>query len=807
MRTGQELLTSLDASRRAAFLPLWSVRTLMTDSIVDSSYVPDPPPDAIALTEEGTRLSGALVSAGTPEAIATLATFLVFAHGSLLVDLSRTDQTALDQFLDGDLKRRRIQYPWRFGKHLYDRYFELGFGQRDTLDQQETALLLAGSQPGIAQLGRYLAGPLGLLASETPRVISPHPALPLWSCPDVACPYVHPVHLSTADTVISAAVSAAMQILYNEHGQRDAWNDLYRLLIRGNGYFDHLNSEDLPWFLGDCLSDDERTHVLEEMLVGASAGIIRRGLAASGKSALATRSPKDVSQGIDGSERFQLILVCDDRSILRQIDSCILAGHIRIPATEVRSSKTAPRLGGFFSLSVEASAAGTRIGAGSRLAQGRLRSMVRHSFRGDAGEERLSWLLRGTQGTTLAQRLERYLQSMSPKDVLAKLILSGPHELREARAFMGMPLEDADVRTDEDIVDRLIYHLGYPTNNYPSHLGTFWSRLTAFRAAVEVSPRATVDREDHLRSAGANFFVSLEDFLDRSLSFMSWVLSSDHSGLTGFRYDLASARSALPWLSLGGQLLDSSGSEVLVDTNGRNTLWVLGEAFGLLSATIKAALPDSSPKPPHQLPAYVGHTPVASFGLHHQMLLHDIEDADIVALLGLVDQVHSFSRRSDFASLRNRLDHNRPDFPADEEVTAFCDQMERVANQMLDFGLVPSVHYQTSRVMDRYGRYVTTLEDWRGTRFLINGPNDMESYPFPPLTSPLVLVPGLHLRDTDQVLRFSYLEPSTYSVAWESFPRRMAGPNPHDINEDVLDGQPEIGATKAVLESGSSVQE
>src|SRR5262249_54798165 len=119
--------------------------------------------------------------------------------------------------------------------------------------------------------------------------------------------------------------------------------------------------------------------------------------------------------------------------------------------------------------------------------------------------------------------------------------------------------------SDESAAQRILWKLGFDPPQFEDGLTRFRARLREFTETVlAVSPIEREEARDRVRAAGVNVFVSVEEFLDRLISYNIWLLATDHF-MSKFVFDPAVARRAVG--AVVGTSLESGGSRVSWSVN------------------------------------------------------------------------------------------------------------------------------------------------------------------------------------------------------------------------------------------------
>ena len=134
--------------------------------------------------------------------------------------------------------------------------------------------------------------------------------------------------------------------------------------------------------------------------------------------------------------------------------------------------------------------------------------------------------------------------------------------------------------------------------------------------------------------------------------------------------------------------------------------------------------------------------------------------------------------------------------------------MRRCIELLESIGLIPIVYAPKVMQRDAYDRVRITAVDYVG-RELVWSPSPalVAIRSLPPIGAPQILVSGLRVPGTDEILRFGLEEDSEYTRMWTGYPKRR-GPTPEDIQDAEIEAVDRIqtaidlseGMTKGTLE-------
>jgi hypothetical protein len=326
---------------------------------------------------------------------------------------------------------------------------------------------------------------------------------------------------------------------------------------------------------------------------------------------------------------------------------------------------------------------------------------------------------------------------------------------------------------EQRLAEKILWKLGFDIGLYPEYQALFWERLEKLRNALVAHTKYDERDQESIRSAGANFFVSLEEVLDYSLSFIAWALLSDHYALTKFRCNFDEARRFTAARLNGARI--GSGEPVRLDPEGRNTLYPLVQGFAALAdlcIDLAGSGKGNALRPENQIPHYHGRTELQKFPFLHTILVLDIRKDDRDRTIDFLRSITASLNEAGICDIRNRLDHKRRDFPTKEEITTACDATARIVAGMESAGVCPLIYLYSGTQHDEYRRGRVVLRDYKGKEITIRVPSQYEACRLPRLGRPQIVVPSIHINDSSEILRFEFEEKSDFAQMWKDYPKR-----------------------------------
>lgn len=767
-----------DSEFRKAFAELFALRWFLNDCLVASGYKPpDAFGDAISLTATGKewvpRMQAAIRDISPPEI--NLALFIKFFHHELLIDVNTTNPETIRRVLDTEIVGGRIRYPWVYDRLLYDRFFDKFSGPTEELSYEETRELLENTPQGVFQVGDVVVGPFGVLNSSCHRFLPSLLHVPLWHCSDPSCGAIHPVVLSTGQSKFLEGVAFTITESAKAEGNPSEWPEFFRHLQPLPDYYDDMDLEDLPWLLANAFSQAELKNILRRLIKQHSVEMRQRFPKTKKFEQILSGSAEKISQTLTKAQCFQLILLMSDEDITSSVEVLTEKEVINIPSTETRGPKVVYHKGDWLDTSCEASRFGIRLVTGKiAIALPRLKRLIGELYKEEPQLDQLKWNLRHIEGESIDERLDTYLHIEDPRLVVRNLVFASPDILQ--RAFQNMRhgyfVSPSSPEQEEGLVDKILWKLGFDIGLYPPHQPLFWERLERFLQTARTYAMYNEHHRELIRSTGVNFFVSLEEVLDYSLSFTTWVLLSDHYGVTKFKCNFDDARRFMASRLNRRQV---GSSEVEFDPDGKNTLYPLIQGFAILAKLCNEIIEGKYgeiKRHESELPGYYGKTDIELFPFLHKALILDLREADRGQIISLLKEFTTTLERSQVCDIRNRLEHGRRDFPNQEEIERVCSAVSGTLSKMEATGVCPLIHLYAGRTVDHYGRGTITFKDYIGRETTVKLPSQYSVCGLPSSHEPQIIVPSMHIGDSAELLRFEFEETSEYVQMWKDYPKR-----------------------------------
>lgn len=758
--SAKELLAANeDVAWRRSFVDVVNLMDLLKDSIIADSYaVPSAITTAIALTEAGREMKSKLIR---QEDVAGLEAHLMCAitlgHDTLFVDVTATKLDGLIAAISSQIVAGKIRFPFLYGRQLYDYFADQFEDQKDHLTNEETLQLLNAIPAGVFQYGRFVVGPSGVRITEYGRYLRSTNQIPAYHCDDPVCRGLHPVILATGhNAAVNAERGKLERLLQAMPKSASDWTGLAGEVSRINeSYFGNSWTAPMATLVGDCLSDAEL-----EILHGSLLSV------------------KTIPVFTSRAEFLEELLVTfSDEEICRAIDHLVRVKELRVPVGEVRRPiSTAHLRSGAFRLQPQLGSNGVRFVSGDPgLPILRERDLFRRIYLegGDAERHELDWQLREIDGVSIEVRLDEYLRTRSPADALTRLVLSGSASAIAASELAGAG--DFDGQSDDEIIARLLWKLGFDDRDPEDLHSEFWRQHEKVTAAVQswlgTGPGDAAD----LKGMASAYFSELEGRLEESLAFATWALLHDHTASSRrFGYNPEVDR------AVGLELLDrycrSEQAAIPGENlrfNARLTMFPLVRGFGVLSSILHSvqAKRGSFARGDDKYPDYARATALQSFPFKSVLPFLDVSDHAQERIMVGLEQIEVVLNGARVSTVRNEFSHYRRTSP---EVAQMAITLEAVAQAMrlienLGFGL--NLFAPVGETADRWGRTVIQFRGPRSLEHAISRPSSLQWAGLPGLHRNQFLVRSATFDDANEVLRFDRDYSSEFSAMWVEYPR------------------------------------
>lgn len=754
------------------FKNLFSLRTLFYKSIIKDDYnVPTSIDKEIVLTEFGTAIFNKLKVdkfKDTENHLIKFALLMEFYHDELFVDVLQINIKAIEELLHRQILDNTLIYPWVYGRFLYDKYYENFEEQVDVLKNDDVIKLLDKTPKGVFQIGDYIVGPLGLLKSNVSRFIPPQQLLKLWHCSDPSCSGFHEVFLASGKNIIIELISEIRKLLQLE--QSSDWVKFYFDLIEKENYFyDSNRITETPYLIINALGNSEIKSLFKEIIDSDK----------NFRTALPDQkrfkgSSDDIIKQLEKDVCFQLILFESDEYIITSVEKLIERQVIFIPPTEIRKPMII-RTRGFYGIYHECNKLGIRsVSNESNLGLRRLNNLLNKIYSEPSIQQQIDWKLRYYENETLREKLEAYTMQEEPKKIIRDTVLSGPLQITQTFKYLFGNFEMPTTPEEEEVlIDKILWKLGFDINIYPNYLSKFWERLQKFKDTTRSCVNFNDTDKEKIRSAAVNFWISLEEVLEQTLSFITWTILSDHFLKTQFKYNFEESRNFM-CEKLNGYPI-GSGEKLELDNKGKNTLFPLIEGFAALLDICNSLLNEGAEKykrSDNEMPSFWHKAELVTFPFESKIYLFDIKPSNFRTLSNIISEIPKSFSKNNVLSVRNRTQHKREDFPSQDEILLACNTIEEVVNKIELNSIYPNVYLFKCSTNDKFKRVTYNYEDYKGRNITLRPTFEYAGCKLPRPREPQIIIPIINIGNSQELLRFKFEESSSYLKFWKNFPRK-----------------------------------
>lgn len=760
-----------DSSWLERLVRLFEIVALLRNCIIEKNYkISDDLNAAVILSDAGKKVRDQMVTKeSVPAKEANLLTLLATVHVEPLVDVDRIDLEKLTEAISKEVASGALKFPLIFGRRLYDKAAEMFAEERRYLRHEDTIKLLRDEPQGVFQSGHYIVGPYGLIDSPHERPLTPTTLIPLQHCSDHSCRALHSVQLTTSiDAPINRHRPALNKVLDEISEDASEWSGFLSDVHEQTGtYFDEGAMPPVIHVLGDCLDDDELRKLFAAAL-DATGGRLRK---QSGVYGLRGHADS-IASSLNRPQMLQLLLTEEDTCVVDLLDASIREEVVKIPQGEVRRPRVSGRVSfGMWGYSGQVGPNGFRaVGDVPGLSLLRLAQLCRQLFDTQRAEEMdaLAWALRSVEGATPTDRLEEFLRTEPPREIIRTLVLTRRENVESFCSELRIPRN----LPDEQMVDTIMWKLGFNPPVVPDKRDDYWAEHAALErvsttAAVNLSLNPSV-----IRSTAANYFVELEHYLSDSLMFTTWGLLNDHysdkqqfvfreSVITDFaRRILADAAK-------------KRDPEVQAFTE-KPTLSDLVQGFADLAIYLEDVrkverqyMRDAS-----SYPKFWQHTSLQGFPFVHIYPYLDLTPESQVKIAETLGEVSATLSGSGIMAVRNMLMHANREQPKPQQLISSLETARQALEKLEGIGCVRSTYSVSSYEKDSWSRGTISLRSSSGREIAFTSPSFYQWVGLPGLLQDQYLVHGAVFAAPNAMLRFRRGFDSRYEDYWLNYPKR-----------------------------------
>ncbi len=737
---------------------------------------------------------------GVKEPDALLALFGHFCHHEILIDSESSDLDGIRQILDDELGQDLVRIPYIWGRLIHDKFHtDAKFNAQENIPHQLGWELLEGAPRGVFQHGFYVSGPFGVLESTEHRWIPVHPA--------VTCHYREGSSKRSRTLGIIPAMIGVVQahsflanILNHEFGAASEWSQALTWFMSKQIQGHRLDYVDVTTVVAECIVGDERTRLLEEVLKDSIDPSVRECFKSIPVlKSLKSLPPNEKSNKLNEFQQLQLLWVADSDTLVRAIDAIVTNRRINVHESEIRTPVKRPPSRAI-TFGSELSQFGIRAGHPEPFAH--LCNSVLESHSKLEKENDLAWKLGVDPTDGLHSALTEFVRREGPGTAVERLILSSRGVTEIVAEKLGLKIGDMNLQ-NPTAMSRILWKFGFELPRHDNVLERLKVRIGTFEDLIgEVDGSTGEDARQKIRAEGVNLFVSVEEFLDRVISYNVWLTTNDHWN-SGFKYRISEARISVAAL-LGSELATDHGT-VTWNPTGENAL---GTQLTYLSAYLAAieelSVAERSKIPSATEPITGGREQTQEYsrenlgypskerarrpGIHSDSTLDEFQrpfpfnhtqlwaDADAsefekykAALKSVVKQL----AKADIPGVRNGLDHQRDEsrFPTEDQLSMCATYLKKAVSFAEKRLIYPVTYWFDKSIHHSFGFKDYVFESQSGDHLQLHRPSTVSSLPSVSRMHTLIFAPVNFLGAADSRLFFRLLGESEWAAYWEEYPR------------------------------------
>lgn len=768
-----------DEDDQKSFITLFSMLFLFKNSIKVKNYTPSNSyGNAICLTPYGNEWFNKLrenLSDLSDEELKFSLLYTLY-HRDLFIDLKKIDINQILDVFTSEIKGGKIKFPDSYNRSLYDKYFILFTDHFETLSFENTQKLIKGTPNGVFQMYNLIVGPLGVLISDEKRYFPPQIKIPLCHCRDPSCTSIHISKLATWNYKSSEVLAYLIKNLLKKSKSSEFVSFYSKIITNPLIFYDDFHLIHLLPLLSVAFNEEEIRLILCNIIKNNSKEIRQKIPRNKRFDSIFSNSPSKIVIELTKNECLQIILTMSNEDIIYNIEFLLDENVLKIPFYEVRNPWVSHDKNAF-----DCTTQISRYGVRSISKQGgigmlRLKRLVKQLYFNENDIDRLDWNLRNVAGENIYEKLDYLINQDDPRKIIREYIFSSKKNLEHTFENLkyGRFLIPTNKEEENELLERILWKLGFRIQNFPKTMEIFWKRLKKFLNTARTNKTYSEIDKEMIRSAGVNLFVSIEEILEKALSFCTWMFLSDHFRGTKYKFNSDYAQTFMV-SKLNGRLYNSE-ELINFDSEGRITLFPLVQGFKILADLCENLLNEEDQYSclESELPGYFGKTEILSCPFTHKLFLFDINKQDCNRFLCFLREITLLIDKSPLYKVRNGIDHKRTDetFPIQEEIEEVCDIIKSLVEKMEVTGVFPLIYLLKEKNQDQYGRIMIKLTNYKGMEILFYDPSQFDGCMLPEYDEPLIIVPWIHIGNSAENIRYKYEEISEYSKFWHDYPKK-----------------------------------
>lgn len=767
-----------DEESRKKFVELYGLVRLLGGCIISDRYkIPVSLVNAVRLPDLGEQVFNQLLPQNSQNTIdLKMAVFLqALCSEGLLMSLA-SDPEAIRSAVAKEVRDRKILFPWIYGRELHDAWLQK-WPEVAQLDNRKTIDLLRNQPIGVFQCGYTVTGPLGVLSSEVSRALPPSGTFPGYLCSTPTCHAVHPIGVTTGESVVSKIRSRVSRfILENHSAQKYEMGTFVReahLVDMGQNRYTSTSA--LLDTLADAFELDQLQLIAENMLrARLREDEYRKSLARTLTRVIA--NPADLVQTFDRASLLQFMLLHSDAEIEQAADLAISRGSITVEPYEKMVSRVNRHRS---SIKIEIGCHGTRYIAPipSAFIAKRLLDLLRFLYIDNEHRtsEDLAFQLDLNEINSEDQLLNEAIKNYDPLYLIDRLVSSSRSAINEAAEFL--PIAEQHELKRGELHSVICWKLGVsPQVAFDESQPVLEHRDRLLESLSQGRP------EDVLRGHISNVFTSLERVLKRSLEYAGWALTTDHyTSRLGFMFDPAISSGVQEFI----ERYSPTSDKELQLLKGGNTLVPLSAAFARLGKSLRRQQAVDYVRPDHELPEGVRINGLP-FCWNSILPFLDLTAEAQTAVVEYLIEISRLLQDEAVISTRNAFLHDSESIPATGQIETAMQRVETAIRVLQDSGLTPRVFEIVQSVTDAAGLNTTDYISLGRTISLYRP--SVSYYSRLPSQEPHLLIIPCAITKFGDPLRFRLHKNQGPDDYWRDWPYRMAANHIYADLEEVHSG-------------------
>lgn len=755
-----------------------SLNCILTSSEIMPEFEGEKVGEYVKLNEKGAILKNKLLNKFDyiSENYIRYLIFQCLFSDDFLIDFEETNFEGILNVLHKAIIQQEIKFPWLYDNILYNKYYNTVRMSLDEMSYETVVDFLKDTPQGVYQFADLVVGPFGIMLSNGIRKIMPKNEVLLWHCPNPGCDEFHGVSFERNKKLVDYKVRRYL----NDNGYERSMDisEYYgKETIYGDTIYDDFHLGQLPHFLGNCIDSDEIKLIINKLIENNQEKIRNK----IGGIKKLSGSAEKISSMLTKPECLQLILLLEDNEIVSALEELIDENQICIPPTEIRCAQFMDETAAnYVKVICECSKYGIRTNLihSKRIGIKRLEILLKNLYSSEAELKELDWILRnvklGNQEESHPyKKLSIYIYKEDIREILRNLVLCRKEKVDQTLEFLKFGSFDNSMPDYQNyLINKILWKLGFNINHFQNEIILFWEKYTNLASEINKNYYDSEIDEDSIRSKAIVFFVELEALLQRSFSFMCWVLLSDHYKDTNFSFKFEDAKRLVYEYINGYKLNDNT--VLSLSENGKDTLYPLIEGFNALGSICEKLLleKDKYKKDIRLLPAEFDQN-LIFFPFLHSKLILDLPNEYSKNIIQELKNISTRLKNIEVCSIRNSTSHHREscEFPGKEKLSKFCEEIKRAIERFEELGIYPLVYTGKKVVTDSFGRRSLELKNYKGKVVSFNEVGD-NAHPIPDFTDPQIIVPIIKFRQHEDGMRFFLEESSNYKDMWHGFPKR-----------------------------------